>query len=47
MTALTASVNFTGEKIGSHLHPIWPIDSDQASYSVAFYQTLLLEIREI
>jgi len=47
MTALTASVNFTGEKICSHLRPIWPIDLDQRSYSVAFYHVFLLEIREI
>jgi hypothetical protein len=47
MTALTASVNFTGEKIFSHLRPICPIDLEQPSYSVAFYLAFLLEIREI
>lgn len=47
MTALTASVNFTGEKICSHLQPMWPIDLDRPSYSVAFYRAFLVEIREI
>lgn len=42
MTVLTASVNFTGEKICSHLRLIWPMDLYQPSYSVIFYHTFLL-----
>jgi hypothetical protein len=47
MTALTASVNFTGEKTCSHLQPIWLIDLKQPSYNLSYYCVLLHGITEI